>query len=110
MMSDLRWNREFALEQTGGDQELLAELLGLLRNSSAGDLQKIEAGLSGGDAAQVAAAAHSIKGAAASLGVEGLRLAAHEIEKQGRENRLAEIDGSVLRDLVSQLGSLKADG
>ncbi len=109
-MSDLQWNRDFALDQTGGDEGLLAELLGLLRESSEGDLRRIEAGLSGGDAAMVTAAAHSIKGAAASLGIEGLRDVACDIEKKGRENRLEEIDSADIRKLVSQLGTLAASG
>ena len=106
-MTDLQWDKNFANEQAGDDAELLAELLGLLNESSQADLQKITEGLAKGDAPAVADAAHSIKGAAASLGVEGLRAAAHDIEKKGRANELAAVDTAVLCDLVGQLSGLR---
>ena len=107
-MSDLKWDRAFANEQAGEDPELLAELLGLLNESSQSDLQKIKEGLASGDSQTVADAAHSIKGAAASLGIEGLRVAAHDIEKKGRAGQLGAIDISDLSGLVAQLETLKA--
>jgi HPt (histidine-containing phosphotransfer) domain-containing protein len=107
-MSDLKWDKAFANEQAGEDQELLAELLGLLLESSNSDLQKIKSGLAAGDAQTVSEAAHSIKGAAASLGVEGLRAAAHTIEKLGKENRLDAIEIDSISELVGQLKSLQA--
>lgn len=107
-MGDLGWDREFALEQAGGDTALLEELLGLLCQSARDDLTKIEAGLRAGDAEGVGGAAHSIKGASASLGVEGLRLAAYDIEKKAREGQLALVETALLQDLVSQLPSLRA--
>lgn len=107
-MSDLKWNKDFAFEQAGEDQALLEELLGLLCESSLSDLQKIRDNLTAGDAQAVADAAHSIKGAAASLGVEGLREAAYDIERKGRENQLAAVDLLVIGELVGKLASLKA--
>jgi HPt (histidine-containing phosphotransfer) domain-containing protein len=107
-MSDLQWNKVFAYEQSGEDQELLEELLGLLTESSISDLQKIRDGLAAGDGQAVADAAHSIKGAAASLGVEGLRAAAYDIERKGRGNQLAAIDIAVISELVGALADLKA--
>lgn len=105
-MSDLKWDRSFASEQSGEDPELLAELLGLLLESSLSDLRKIQEGIEAGNSQLVTDAAHSIKGAAASLGVEGLRLAAHDIEKKGRANQLAEIDLAGFSSLVKALGAL----
>ena len=105
-MIDLQWNKEFAEEQSGGDPELLAELLALFIDSSRSDLQKIRDGLAAGDGNAVADAAHSIKGAAASLGVEGLRHEAHAIEKQGRAARLVDIDLGAIEAMIEQLSSL----
>lgn len=105
-MADLQWDQAFAFEQSGEDGELLQELLDLLKSSSLSDLEKIKAGLADDDGDAVADAAHSIKGAAASLGVEALREAAYDIEKKGRAGQHAEIDIVVLEDLVSQLDSL----
>ena len=46
----LQWDRNFALEQAGDDDELLADLLDLLRASSASDLEKIKDAAAAGDA------------------------------------------------------------
>lgn len=107
-MSDLKWDREFANEQSGDDPELLAELLDLLSESSQSDLQKIRDGLAAGDSQMVADAAHSIKGASASLGVEGLREAAYAVEQSGRENQLGAVDIAGISELVEQLATLRA--
>ncbi|MFA7384131.1 MAG: Hpt domain-containing protein [Desulfurivibrionaceae bacterium] len=100
-MEDLDWDRNFALEQAGEDEEMLAELLALFHDSSASDLAQIKEGLVAGDAAAVADAAHSIKGASASLGVEGVRKIASELEKNGRANDL-----SKARELADQMAIL----
>lgn len=84
-MSALLWNREFALEQTAGDEELLEELLDLFKDSAAQDFEQLCRAADAGDAPGVVAAAHSIKGAAASLGIEGVRLLALEMETAARE-------------------------
>ena len=88
-MADLQWNRAFALEQAGDDEEMLAELLDLLRTSSASDLQQIEEAMAANDALGMGNAAHSIKGAAASLGIEQLSSLAYAMEKAGRSGDLA---------------------
>lgn len=36
-MSDLRWNKAFALEQAAEDEELLQELIVIFKDSSASD-------------------------------------------------------------------------
>jgi HPt (histidine-containing phosphotransfer) domain-containing protein len=108
-MVDLQWNRDFALEQAGEDEELLAELLALLCESSSGDLAKMKTGQEKGDAKLMGEMAHSIKGAAASLGVEALRDVAYGIEKAGRDNDLGAASSLVssLERLISELSTLK---
>lgn len=108
-MSDLQWNREFALEQAGEDEELLAELLSLLIESSDHDLAKIKEGYAQQDAAKMADAAHSIKGAAASLGIEKLRQLAYDMEKAGRSGDLAGAFAFLapLESAVAELGGLQ---
>ena len=100
-MADLDWDRNFALEQAGDDEAMLAELLVLFRDSSASDLARINDGLAAEDAVAVADAAHSIKGASASLGVEGVRKIAAELEKRGRASDLSQG-----RELAAQLAAL----
>lgn len=87
-MPDLQWERAFALEQAGDDEELLDELITLFHESSANDLHKIKVNAASGDAAAMGDAAHSIKGAAASLGIEGIRAVAENLEKAGRSGDL----------------------
>ncbi len=108
-MADLQWNRDFAFEQSGESEELLTELLALLHESSLSDLEKITTAEASGDANAMGEAAHSIKGAAASLGVEGLRDVAYELEKAGRDGdlQLAVSFVASLKGLVDQLGTLK---
>lgn len=108
-MADLQWDRDFAFEQSGEDEELLAELLALLQESSNSDLEKIITAEASGDAVIMGEAAHSIKGAAASLGVEGVRLVAYDMEKAGRDDNLAQASALIpsLKELINLLGTLK---
>jgi HPt (histidine-containing phosphotransfer) domain-containing protein len=87
-MSGLRWNKAFALEQTADDAELLQELIGIFKDSCTSDCALIRAGISRRDGGQIASAAHSIKGAAASLGIEAIRELALAIEKDGKEGKI----------------------
>lgn len=108
-MSELQWDRAFALEQAGDDEDILAELLELFRHSARADLEKIKAGAAAKDPVAMGEAAHSIKGASASLGVEAVRVLAYEIEKAGRSGDLA---GALkplpaLEQLLDQLESMK---
>ena len=105
----LQWDRDFAFEQAGEDEELLAELLDLLCLSSENDLEKIRKGADAGDAVAMGEAAHSIKGAAASLGLAGLRDVAYDMEKKGHAG---DLDGALnhlpaLKSMVSDLSGLK---
>lgn len=108
-MADLQWNRDFALEQTSDDEEILAELLGIFRESAADDLQKIKDAALAGDAKAASEAAHSLKGASASLGIEGLRIIAYQIEMAGKNGDLeiAKNNLALLEELVRQLDTLK---
>ena len=104
MKTTLQWDRDFALEQAGDDEEMLAELLDLLYTSSADDLAKIKAAMAAGDVAGMGDAAHSIKGAAASLGIEQLAALAEAMEKAGRAG---DLDGAVM--LVAPLEVMVAE-
>jgi len=87
-MSSLNWDKEFALEQAADDAELLEELLGIFRDSCANDLKQIKEGIDSNNPEIVAGAAHSIKGAAASLGILGIRDVAMSIETDARSGSI----------------------
>jgi HPt (histidine-containing phosphotransfer) domain-containing protein len=88
-MGELKWDRAFALEQACDDEDLLQELLNLFHESSAEDLARLREDAGRGDAVGMGDASHSIKGAAASLGIEGIRAVAAALEKAGRSGDLA---------------------
>lgn len=85
-MTLFNWNKQFALQQAADDADLLQELLELFKGSCTNDIDLIKSGLEKQDAEQVRAAAHSIKGAAASLGMHGIRDIALTIETAARAN------------------------
>lgn len=102
-MEELRWNKEFAMGQVDGDEELLQELLTIFKDSSASDMEALLQAVAGEDPVAARSAAHSIKGAAASLGLEAVRDVAMAIEKDSREGAL-----DVARQELSNLQTLLA--
>ncbi len=107
-MIKLNWDKEFALEQAADDAELLQELLDIFKDSCKSDFELIREGINKGDADQVCSASHSIKGAAASLGVDGIRDVTMKIETDSREGSLlvAKDKLAELEDLLAQLQEL----
>lgn len=107
-MNALKWNKEFALEQAADDAELLEELLEIFKDSFQSDLHLIEQGLTENSAGKIMAAAHSIKGAAASLGILGVHELAEQIEKDSRVGGLdlAREKIAVLKALLQELKPL----
>ena len=102
-MSDLRWDKTFALEQAADDEELLQELVDIFKDSSSSDLEKLQQSIANGDAAMTRAHAHSIKGAAASLGIDGIRELAELMESDARDGSL-----TAAVELLPQLEKLLA--
>jgi len=72
------------------------------------DMSLMEQGLDENSAAKVCSAAHSIKGAAASLGVGGIYDTSFEIEKDSRGGGLeaAKVNIPVLKELLLELQEL----
>jgi HPt (histidine-containing phosphotransfer) domain-containing protein len=105
-MAGLKWDKEFALEQAADDADLLRELIEIFKESCRNDYNLIRAGVESGDTGQIADAAHSIKGAAASLGFNGIRDLALEMEKDSRAGR-TEVARQHLAELEELLLELK---
>ena len=82
-------DRSGALERVGGDEELLDELLTMLLEQARAGLADLAQAIREGDARGVEHSAHSLKGAAASLGAERFRQRAWELETIGRSGDLA---------------------
>ena len=107
-MNLLKWNKEFALEQAADDMELLLELIEIFKESFENDLQQLEEGLGENAADKICSAAHSIKGAAASLGIEGIREVALAVEEDSRAGNLevAQSKLPLLKSLMVELQNI----
>lgn len=107
-MSGLNWNKQFALEQAADDADLLQELLDIFKDTCIKDVAQIKAGIESQDIKAVSSAAHSIKGAAASLGILGIRDLALAMETDARNGSLtvAEEQLQRLEELVQELQEL----
>ncbi|MDR3553745.1 MAG: PAS domain S-box protein [Syntrophobacteraceae bacterium] len=75
------WNRGAILERLMGDEELTETILEGFLADMPRQIDALRAYLDAGDAAAVQKQAHTIKGAAANVGGEVLRLRAFELEK-----------------------------
>jgi HPt (histidine-containing phosphotransfer) domain-containing protein len=106
-MDTLNWDKNFALDQTADDEELLKELLEIFKDSFQSDLQIIKQGLAEGAPSRISAAAHSLKGAAASLGFLGINEIAMQIEKDSRDGGLA-VAHEKIGDLQNLLVKIQA--
>ena len=107
-MADLLWNKAFAMEQTADDEELLEELLILFKDSAASDLEQLQQAVAANNPAGVVRAAHSLKGASASLGIEGIRQLVMAMESDARNNSVtvARDNLAVLIELLDQLKNI----
>lgn len=74
------------------EEDELLEIVDLFIKTSFSDLAKLQAAIEEEDIQPVAAAAHSIKGAAGILGLLEIHDAAKKIEMAARTNRLEEIE------------------
>lgn len=107
-MIDLKWDKQFALEQAAEDEELLQELIEIFKQSCSDDYQSMKTSIAENDPVKTCAAAHSIKGAAASLGVIGIRDIASEIEQDSRAGSIAAAQERIgeLNELLQLLQNL----
>jgi CheY-like chemotaxis protein/HPt (histidine-containing phosphotransfer) domain-containing protein len=78
-----------ALERTGGDRELLGELIGVFLSEMPKWMRELEGALGRGDAAELRRVAHTVKGAVDSCGASSAYDAAMLLERIGRSSDLA---------------------
>ncbi len=107
-MIALNWNKEFAMDQAADDVELLQELLEIFKDSLKTDIGLIEQGLEEKNAEKISGAAHSIKGAASSLGIQGLNDVALLVEEDSRDGGFEVAANNIdnLQELLTQLKAL----
>ncbi|MGB2985207.1 MAG: response regulator [Phycisphaerae bacterium] len=98
---------EKALENLAGDRELLAKALNTFVEHLPSVLNDLRAAITNVDAPQLAAAAHSLKGAASSLCAEPIRQTAQRLEAMGERNEWKDI-APLLADLEGHFDRLHA--
>ena len=98
-------NFESMATDLGLESGEFCELVEIFVESTASDLEKLETALSSGEAEQVVEAAHSIKGAAGSLGFNDAQILAKKIESNARQNMLdgSEKDANAIKKNVNAI-------
>jgi signal transduction histidine kinase/CheY-like chemotaxis protein len=99
------FDEESALSHTGGDRELLKELVTLFRGDYPVALRRIDRAIRQRDGEALRAAAHAVKGAIATVGGAAGRDAAAELERLGVSGSFDEAPAASaeLRDRISRL-------
>ena len=98
-------NLKAALARCGDDRDFLNSMLEEFVALAEGQLLEIDKAIGASDAGAVDHVAHSMKGAAASLGAESVAATALELERCGKQSVLegAEDLASSLREQVAEL-------
>jgi two-component system, sensor histidine kinase and response regulator len=85
------------LELTGDDAEFIRSIAESFASSSAQLVASLQTGAASGDTAQIARAAHALKGASANLYAEKLREQAAELEANGGKFSKADLEGRIAK-------------
>ena len=95
-----------ALENVGGDMDLLKEIIEIFLEDFPKQMKEIQEGIDKGDAHVVERAAHSLKGSVANFAAKRAHEAAYRLEVLGREVNLGEAN-EALADLEKEIEGLK---
>ena len=101
-------DRPVALLRVGGDEELLKEIAVIFLDDYPKVLSEIRAAIANGDARQLEASAHTLKGSVANFGAAAVVASALQLEQMGRTARLEQAAASV-GALEEGLCALRAD-
>lgn len=83
----------YLLTTVADDRELAGQVIGVFMHDIPKQLAELDSAIASGDAPTARRAAHSIKGAAATVGAEKLRVVAFQGEELGRDGKLDELKG-----------------
>jgi two-component system sensor histidine kinase/response regulator len=101
------FDEQGALAHTGGDRELLREVIALFRADARTSLRRIERAVHQRDGDAVRAAAHALKGSIATVGSKPGRDLAGELEQLGRSERFE--DARAVCDTLRETLDLLSD-
>ena len=105
------FDEQAALSHTGGDRDLLRDLISIFRTDARTSLRRIERAVDQRDGEALRAAAHALKGSIATVGSQPGRNLAAELEQMGRSERFDDA-GPVcdrLRETLDLLSDAFAD-
>jgi signal transduction histidine kinase/DNA-binding response OmpR family regulator/HPt (histidine-containing phosphotransfer) domain-containing protein len=83
------FDRAALLERLNGDEQLMDEIVSVFMDDMPGQLKALRQALEDGNADVVRQKGHRIKGASANIQAHAMRELAYEIEKAGKESRMA---------------------
>lgn len=103
----MQWDKAQLLESVDGDVEMLNDIVGLFKDTMLADLSKIEVAIKTSSFLVISDAAHSIKGAALTLGIDEISSLAEDLERDGKDEKMENIDKQYvgLRALYEELAS-----
>lgn len=108
-MADKRiFDMDMLLQSTCDDKELAGQVVAVFLADIPVQIADLDAALIAGDAKTAERVAHSIKGAAATVGGEALREVALACEQCGREGRLDEVR-SEMAELKTRYAALESE-
>jgi CheY-like chemotaxis protein len=99
------FDEKTALAYTGGDRQLLKEVIGLFRKDAPSSLRRIERALRKRDGDALRLASHALKGAIATVGSSRGREVVAEIEAMAKSGKFADAE-SVYADLKTVMREL----
>ena len=88
-------DREALLAEFDGDEELLTELVQTMKDEAPKLMYEVRVAVANADAAQVARAAHTLKGAVSNFGARDTADAALQLEQIGRSGNLGDLASAV---------------
>ena len=86
--NELPYDKPFALDRVGGDEDLFSELVAIFLAESPGALARVHEAVSSGDPEAIIEAAHSLKGSMGILAANDAVAAAQAVETLGRSGDL----------------------
>jgi two-component system, sensor histidine kinase and response regulator len=90
------FDREAAVDRLGGDDNLLAELVGLFLTDTPGQVEEIRRAVAGGHTQELQRTAHTLKGAAGYLAASPVAEAARVLEMMGAASELSAAPAALL--------------
>jgi len=104
--SELILDKEGGLRRVGGDHEIYNELMDMFMDNSITQIEQLKQAVKNKESEIVKRLAHSIKGAAANLGILKVQKSAFELEQIGGDSRIDDVEYS-LKQLIYELDRVK---